>query len=90
MTERERDVLRAFGVMKLVQPVHMARLLNLNGKKCWWCPVDPPKQGEQCAAVPRKSRERVKRVLDAMVKNGLLVRVREPAFSESWYMRSEE
>lgn len=77
MTTREQDVLAAMRRLRPmgVSPVMVCRLLNRNVAgdcvPCAWCPVND--QGDQTAKVPRWSQSRVKRVLVALERAGLVV-----------------
>lgn len=78
---RERDALAAIARWPACRGgAQLARFLNLRKSggrwrrvRCAWCPVGPPRPGEQCASVPRRSREVAARVLRALASKGLLV-----------------
>lgn len=76
LTAREADVLAAIRRYSAIAPgvVPVARVLNF-GKPCDWCPVEKPAEGKRVARVPRRSRERVARVLRRLAAKGLLVNV---------------
>lgn len=63
---REEEVLEAISYP--VTPARMARILNLY-YPCEWCPVEPPRKGNLCV-VPDASRQRVRRVLESLHRQG--------------------
>jgi hypothetical protein len=75
MTDRAAAVLAVVIQMGIVRPAVVARVLNLDAP-CDWCPVGPPKPGEQCATVPRTSADRVRRVLLGLKRAGKVGRLR--------------
>lgn len=72
--DRESQVLAVVTKYPYQKPSVITRLLTLKSF-AKWAPVLPPKPDEQCAVVPRASREKVRRVLDRLVAKGQLVKL---------------
>lgn len=69
------EILRTWSPAAVSSPAGVCRALN-HVRPRPWCPVEPPRPGERCAVVPPKSRWRVMRVLDRLVRQGLVARYR--------------
>ena len=59
----------------------LARLLNLDGKTCDWCPVPPPRTPSHPAVVPHTSLAGARRVLLSMVEQGIMCKAKVSGYT---------
>lgn len=85
-SKREMEVIAAMTKYPFAMTASvLARVMSFDGP-CPWCPVLPPKEGEQCAVVPRTSADRC-RLLHSLLERGKIKDLNCHRYPQ--YVRSE-